>query len=221
MRKGKLVVIEGIDGSGKKTQWRWLVKKFGTVGVDFPRYSQSGPGRLLKDLLAGKHGDWQQTTPYLATLPYVLDQYLWWRNIGKWQLADGKWIIANRYVTSNIHQIYKLKGKQRQEFAKWFWKLVYQELGLPRPDLVMFLDVPPEVAADLAKKRGVKGKIEDDDFVYQQRSFRGFLDMCRKDKTWVRVRCMEGNKLLTKEKISERMGKIWHEKFKSGRSGNF
>src|SRR3989338_2403169 len=100
--RGKLVVIEGIDGSGKKTQWELLLKRLGGVGVDFPRYSQSGVGRLLAELLAGKHGDFQKATPYLATLPFVVDQYLWWREEGRSQMADGRWIVANRYVTSNV-----------------------------------------------------------------------------------------------------------------------
>lgn len=215
-RQGKLIVIEGIDGSGKRTQWRWLVKKLGAVGVDFPRYSRSGVGRLLKDLLAGQYGDFQKTTPYLAVLPYVLDQYLWWRDEGRKQIANGKWLIANRYVTSNVHQIYKLKGKARQEFSRWFWKLAYRELGLPRPDLVLFLDVPPGIALGLAKRRGLGGKLEDADGDYQRRSYEGFLAMCRQDKSWVRVECVERGRLLTRKKISERIGKIWHEKFAAG-----
>jgi dTMP kinase len=211
--KGKLVVIEGIDGSGKRTQWRRLVKKLGAVGVDFPRYNQSGPGRLLKDLLAGKHGDFQQTTPYLAVLPYVVDQYLWWREEGRKQIANGKWLIANRYVTSNVHQIYKLTGKAREKFAAWFWRMVYQELGLPKPDLVMWLDVPPEVSNKLISDK-YKDKSEVDR-EYQAAAYKGYKEMCKQHKNWVRVECMENGRLLTKEKISERMGKIWHEKFKA------
>src|SRR3990167_8239847 len=149
MKQGKLVVIEGIDGSGKKTQWRRLVKKLGAVGVDFPRYKTSIWGKLLKELLTGQHGDWQQLTPYVAVLPYVLDQWDWWQKRGREAVGAGKTVVANRYVTSNIHQIYKLKGRARQEFAKWFWRLAYQELGLPRPDLVLVLDVPPEISNKL------------------------------------------------------------------------
>ena len=214
--RGRLIVIEGIDGSGKKTQWRRLIKRLGAVGVDFPRYSKSGLGKLLKELLAGQHGDFQQITPYLATLPYVLDQYLWWREEGRKQIANGKWLIANRYVTSNVHQIYKLTGKAREKFAAWFWRLAYQELGLPRPDLVLVLDVPPEISYKLQVTSNKRQDKAEKDREYQKSGYLGYQEMCKKDKSWVRVRCVEKNKLLTKEKISERIWEIWHEKFKAG-----
>lgn len=214
MRKGKLVVIEGIDGSGKKTQWRRLVKKLGAVGVDFPRYKTSIWGRLLKELLMGKHGDWQQVTPYVTVLPYVLDQWDWWQKRGRRALEQGKIVVANRYVTSNIHQIYKLEGAARKKFADWFWKLVYQELELPQPDLVMVLGVPPEISSQLIGDKN-KDKAEEDR-EYQQAAYRGYQDMCKQHKNWVWVKCVEKNKLLTKEKISERIWEIWHEKFKAG-----
>lgn len=216
MKRGKLVVIEGIDGSGKKTQWRRLVKRLGAAGVDFPRYKTSMWGRLLIELLAGKQGDFQKSTPYLAVLPYVLDQYDWWQKRGREAMGAGKTVVANRYVTSNIHQIYKLKGGARKKFADWFWRMAYQELGLPRPDLVLVLDVPPEISYKLqvtSNKRQDRAELDQE---YQVAAYRGYQDMCNRHKNWVLVKCMENNKLLTKRQISERIWEIWHEKFKAG-----
>ena len=202
--RGKLVVIEGIDGSGKQTQWQLLVGRLGAVGVDFPRYKQSMVGKLLKKLLLTE--DFQKLTPYVATLPFVLDQYLWWRDEGKRLIEEGKMVVANRYVTSNIHQIYKLTGAARNKFARWFWQLAYQELGLPRPDVVLVLDVKPEVARGLMRTRN--NDQADRDWAYQLAAYRGYQQMCRREKSWVKVACREKNKLLTRPQISDRMIKI-------------
>ena len=208
--QGKLIVIEGIDGSGKRTQWRLLVEKLQAVGVDFPRYKQSMAGKLLKELLLTE--DFQKLTPYLATLPYVIDQYLWWREEGKQQMAQGKWIIANRYVTSNVHQIYKLKGRKRNEFGKWFWKFVYQELGLPKPDLVLVLDVVPQVSTKLQETRNKRRDEADKDYAYQVAAYKGYKDMCGQEKNWVLVPCMDKNRLLTRVEINDRIEKILAKK---------
>ena len=165
---------------------------------------------MCKGLLLGKEGDFQKTTPYLSALPFVVDQYLWWREEGKELIAKGRWVIANRYVTSNVHQIYKLKGKKRQEFGKWFWKFVYQELGLPQPDLVLFLDVAPRVSRELIKKKN-KDKAEGD-WQYQAAAYRGYRQMCRQKKNWALVPCMAKNRLLTKDEIHDRIEKILTQK---------
>ena len=219
-KQGKLIVIEGIDGSGTKTQFELLVKylksrKMAVETVDFPRYKQSVWGKLLKELLAGRLGDFQQVTPYVSVLPYVLDQRDWWQKIGREAMDKGKIILANRYVTSNVHQIYKLKGNKRNKFAKWFWGMVYEELELPRPDLVLVLDVKPVRAARLMKAR--EKDRADENWEYQQAAYQGYKDMCKKHKNWVVVRCVEKGKLLTKKKISERIVKIY-EKFTEGGS---
>lgn len=218
-RQGKLIVVEGIDGSGKRTQWRRLVRYLRqtgrrVIGVDFPRYRQSVWGKLVKELLTGKQGNFQAVTPYLSTLPYVLDQVEWIDRVGRKALQEGKWIVANRYVTSNVHQIHKLTGQEREKFGKWFWRMVYEELGLPRPAAVLVLDVPPALAGKLmgGKKRD---KAERDD-EYQMSAYKGYLAMCREDKTWIRVDCRDRKgKLLTKAEISGRIKQIFHEKFKT------
>ncbi len=222
IKLGRLVVIEGIDGSGKRTQWRLLMgwlKQMGkrVVGVDFPRYKTSVWGKLLKELLAGKHGDFQKLTPYLSTLPYILDQAEWMNRVGKKALGEGKWVVANRYVTSNVHQIYKLQAtsNKRQEFSRWFWKLVYGELGLPQPDLVLWLDVPPEVSYKLQVTSNKRQDKADLDLKYQLAAYRGYKDMCKLHKNWVEVHCVEGGELLTKQEVSGRIRKILHEKFKA------
>ena len=219
-KQGKLIVIEGIDGSGKKTQFELLVKylksrKMAVETVDFPRYKQSVWGKLLKELLAGRLGDFQQVTPYVSVLPYVLDQRDWWQKIGREAMDKGKIILANRYVTSNVHQIYKLKGNKRNKFAKWFWGMVYEELELPRPSLVLVLDVKPVRAAKLMKAR--EKDRADEDWGYQQAAYQGYKQMSKRYQNWVLVKCVEAGKLLTKEKISERIGKIY-EKFTEGGS---
>lgn len=144
-KRGKFIVLEGIDGSGKDTQFRLLQKRFKKEGyrfllADFPRYYDSRWGELVGHFLAGEFGSLKGVSPYLAALPYMLDEYTWTRDIGIPWIEKGGLIISNRYFTSNVHQIAKLKTSSQKKYRDWLWTAGYKDLGILKPDLVIFVD---------------------------------------------------------------------------------
>lgn len=159
-KKGQFIILEGIDGSGKKTQMALLVSWLKEQGipvetVDFPRYQDNAFGELVGRFLNGEFGQLDKVNPYLAVLPYMIDQLLAKPTIEKW-ISQGKTVVANRYFTSNVHQIAKFpKGEEREKFRDWLWRVGWGELGIYKPDLVIVLLVPPIITYKLSlKKRG-------------------------------------------------------------------
>ena len=164
-KKGKFVVIEGIDGSGKTVQYNLLKHRLGAEGYklltpDFPRYYESEWGKLVGRFLTGEFGKLEEVSPYLAVLPYMVDQYTWSRDVGVPWIEKGGLILSNRYFTSNVHQIAKLKTAAQNRFRNWLWPMGYKELGLLRPDLVIFVDTKPEVAKKLNMQKGLRTYIK-------------------------------------------------------------
>ena len=223
MDRGKFVVIEGVDGSGKTTQFNLLKKRLGKekikiIEADFPRYYKSVWGKLLGELLRGKHGDFIGVIPHLTIFPYMVDQYTWSRDVGRSWLMEGGWIISNRYFTSSPHQIAKLKGRKRSEFRKWIWNAGYKELGLLKPDLVLFLDVNPKIAKKLNQfKKGrlyLKGKKNDlaeKDFEHQKAAYSEYIYSVNNFDYWKRVRCTTNGFIETPEVIHARLWNRVHK----------
>lgn len=164
MRKGKLVVIEGVDGTGKKTQFDLLKQRLvqsrrRVAEADFPRYShRSSQG--VRDYLAGEFGEAKNTDPFAASLAYAWDRYHAVHsqkerpNLGD-LLETADILISNRYTQSNIgHQASKINNSQkRQEFIQWLLEFEYGHLKIPKPDLVLLLNMPPEVSWNLKQKQ--------------------------------------------------------------------
>lgn len=164
MRKGKLVVIEGIDGTGKKTQFDLLKQKlvqngYSVAEADFPRCNhRSSQG--VRDYLGGEFGDSKNIDPFAASLAYAWDRYHAVHsqkekpNLGD-LLRTADILISNRYTQSNIgHQASKINSSQgRQEFIQWLLELEYKHLQIPKPDLVLLLNMPPEVSWNLKQKQ--------------------------------------------------------------------
>ena len=126
MKKGKFIVIEGTDGSGKTTQFNLLKRRLKKEGVkllvtDFPRYYESVWGKMVGEFLTGKYGKFDEVHPYLVVLPYMIDQYTWSRDFGKPWLEKGGVILSNRYFTSNVHQIAKMKTRAQKKYRNWLW----------------------------------------------------------------------------------------------------
>lgn len=219
-QKGKFIVIEGIDGCGKTTQFDLLNEKLKSVGkkievVDFPRYYESIWGKMVGNFLKSEYGNFDKTSPHLVVLLYMLDQYTWGRDFGKKILENGKMILSNRYFTSNTHQIAKLKGKKREDFRKWLWTTGYDSLGVLKPDLVVFLDVKPEVAFSLNKNKKsreyLNGRTEDEAekrFYHQKSAYKEYLKTAKQFKYWKIVKCMSGDKIDSQEIIHERIWSI-------------
>lgn len=155
--KGKLIVIEGTDGSGKGTQTKLLIdylkkQKRKVFMADFPQYDKFF-GKLVGRYLDGEFGDIKQVNPYLASLPYALDRASARDEINA-KLKSGSIVISNRYAFSNMaHQSANLPPKERVKYIKWDEELEYNFNKLPREDLVIFLYVPSKFNQALVDKK--------------------------------------------------------------------
>ncbi len=204
MARGKFIVIEGVDGCGKTTQFNLLVerikkeRKKKILVADFPRYYDSVWGRMVGEFLIGRYGKFNDVDPHLVVLPYMIDEYVWTRDIGKPWIENGGIVLSNRFFTSNVHQIAKLKGKARSAFRKWLWPAGYVHLGILKPDEVLFLDVPPEISFRLNKKKqtriylGNKRKkdIAESNYYHQKEAYKEYLKTIKDNKYWKKVKCV-------------------------------
>ncbi len=156
---GKLIVIEGTDGSGKSTQFRLLterLEKEGTVfqKLVFPQYSEPSSA-LIRMYLGGEFGDSpSDVNPYAASSFYAVDRYASYKKVwGSWY-EQGGLVLSDRYTTSNaVHQASKEPAQTRGDFLKWLYEFEYEKLGLPRPDLVLYLDVPTDFTEQMMRRR--------------------------------------------------------------------
>ena len=156
---GKLIVIEGLDGSGKSTQLELLPKNLKAKGIDcktvsFPNYDNPS-STLVKMYLAGEFGKKpNDVNAFAASTFYCVDRYASFKaNWGKFY-NDGGTVIAGRYTTSNaVHQCSKLPEDQWEDFLSWLYDFEYNKVGIPKPDKVIFLDMPVEVSQKLLSKR--------------------------------------------------------------------
>ncbi len=156
---GKLIVLEGTDGSGKSTQFQVLSQRLADQNIPmkhlvFPRYSQPSSA-LIRMYLAGDFGDRpSDVNAYAASAFYAVDRYASYKqDWGQWYEAGGL-VLSDRYTTSNaVHQASKLPPHQRQEFLAWLYQFEYDRLGLPKPNLVLYLDMPTDCTEKLMRSR--------------------------------------------------------------------
>ncbi len=179
---GKLIVIEGLDGSGKSTQLDLLFDNLKKEGIDcktvsFPDYDNPS-STLVKMYLGGEFGKKpNDVNAFAASVFYTVDRYASYKaNWGKYY-ENGGTVVSGRYTTSNaVHQASKLPENEWEEFLNWLYDFEYNKIGIPKPDKVIFLDMPIEVSQKLLSKRynGDENKkdIHECDTEY--------LDRCRK-----------------------------------------
>lgn len=216
--KGKLIVIEGIDGSGKKTQTDLLIKHLKDLGkkvsfFDFPQYYTSFFGNMISRYLKGEFGDTYQVNPYLISVIYAADRWEAKKQINE-ALSRGEIVILNRYSMSNMaHQSVKIPAENRKEYLDWERKMEYDIFEIPREDQVIYLDVPAGVGQKLIGKKGsrdyVGGKkkdIHEKDLNYQISVRKQYLALAKYNTHWCVINCTKNNKILSVEKIHE---KIW------------
>ena len=225
--KSKLIVIDGIDGSGKATQSKLLAQKLRREGrsvrqVEFPQYDKNLFGGLIGEYLRGQFGDFTQMDPRLASVLYAGDRFETKHKIEKW-FDEGAAVIADRYVSANqIHQGGKIKNaRERKAFLKWLDKLEYGVFGLPRPDVTIYLDIP--VALSLAllnassqelkkkKQKYLKGKkdIVESNRRYLEQSRQSALLLAKAGSQWERVSCTdEKGSLLSPQTIHEHIWRV-------------
>ena len=199
--KGKLIVIEGADGSGKATQTALLAKKLKSEGknittLSFPDY-ESDSSALIKMYLNGDFGtDANSVSPYAASLFYAADRYASYKKNWQKLYENGEILIADRYVTSNFaHQGVKVEKNSRADFLNWLADLEYDKLELPKPDIVIFLDMPPEVSLKLVKERAkndAKKDIHEKDEVYLKKVYECYLE-ASKMFGWKKISCAKNN----------------------------
>ena len=156
---GKLIVIEGTDGSGKSTQFRLLTQRLSQEGrtfqkLVFPQYSEPSSA-LIRMYLGGEFGtNPKDVNAYAASVFYAVDRYASYKKVWQQWYEDGGLIVSDRYTTSNaVHQASKEPKEHQGEFLKWLYDLEYNRMGLPKPDLVIYLDVPTDFTEKLMRHR--------------------------------------------------------------------
>ena len=219
--KGKFIVLEGTDGSGKTAQFWQLLKKLKRQKIevrtlDFPRYGKPS-SYFIEQYLSGKYGTWQEVGAYRASLFYALDRFAVSSKVKKW-LEEGKTVISNRYVASNLgHQGAKIRNKLvRQRFFKWVNDLEYNILALPRPDINIFLHVPAKIAYDLVDNKGKreylgnkKRDIHEQDIKHLEQAEKSFLEVVKLFPRQFRIiECVEQDELLSIQEIEDQIWKI-------------
>lgn len=206
--KGKLIIIEaGSDASGKATQTKKLfarlkAEKHNIRKVEYPNY-KSDSSALVKMYLNGEFGyKPEDVNAYAASTFYSVDRYASYMKEWKRYYQNGGIVLADRYTTSNmVHQASKIDDTAEWEkYLDWLWDLEFVKLGLPVPDMVIFLDVPPDITNGLISKRnnkitgGSKKDIHESDSEYLKKTYKNACRIAEK-YGWKRIGCTEGGLL--------------------------
>lgn len=211
---GKLIVIDGTDGSGKTTQLKLLATRLKDEGLaveiaDFPQYNTKSAG-MVEEYLSGKYGNSNEVTPYQASVFYAADRYDASFKIKEW-LKDGKIVLSNRYVSANMgHQGAKISNSlERKVFFNWLNDFEYQLFGIPRPDLSLILHVPASVSFELAKNRaredwqGKTKDIHENDLNHLRLAEETYLEIANTLPGFTLIECAQDGQILEREAISE------------------
>lgn len=222
MKKGKLIVIDGTDGSGKATQAELLIKHLRKDGrrvkvVDFPEYYSNFFGKFVGHCLSEQYYNFVKVHPKIASVLYAADRFESKDKIIKW-LKQGNIVIANRYASANqIHQGGKIANtKKRQAFLEWLAEMEYKVFKIPKPDVVFYLNVPIPVVLKLIKKRNKsqaraylkkKNDVHEKDIKFLENSRKSALWLVKTQKNWVNIECMDKKTLERPEEIHEKIYK--------------
>ncbi len=207
-----LIVLEGVDSSGKATQTallsKHLTQKHDIMQITFPDY-ESDSSALVKMYLSGAFGqDANTVSPYAASVLYAADRYASFKT--KWGafLENGGTVICDRYTTSNmVHQAAKIeKEKDKDAFLEWLYDFEYNKMGLPVPTLVFFLDMPPKYAKQLMENRANKftGEKEKDiherDALHLEKAYNNAVYVAKKNG-WTFISCVKDGQIRTIDDI--------------------
>ena len=207
---GKLIVIEGTDGSGKSTQFRLMSEHLEKDNIAFkhlvfPRYSEESSA-LIRMYLGGQFGKKpSDVNAYAASAFYAVDRFASYKmDWGKWY-EEGGLVLSDRYTTSNaVHQASKEPAEKREEYLHWLYDFEYAKMGLPKPDLVIYLDVPTDFTEKMLRGReqatNTKADIHEQDMQY--------LATCRETGRaaaeyygWTVIQCVKDGSMRTIEDI--------------------
>lgn len=215
--KGKLIVIDGTDGSGKATQVKFLEDRLKKEGykikiVDFPEYYNNFFGKFIGHCLSEQYYNWLNVHPKIASALYAADRWESSKDMRAW-LQAGYIIIANRYVSANqIHQGGKIKSaKKRNEFIKWLNQMEYEVFGIPKPDLTLYLSLPIKIVLELLEKRNSskmlrkylkkKKDVHEADESFMENSIKSALWLAKTQPNWSKINCSEKGEILSREQI--------------------
>ncbi len=219
--KGKLIVIDGTDGSGKHTQVTLLSGRLKREGhmvkiVDFPEYYKNFFGAFIGHCLSEQYYKFLHVHPKIASVLYAADRWESGEGIKKW-LQEGYVVIANRYVSANqIHQGGKIKSaKKRNDFLNWLDKMEYEVFKIPRPDITLYLSLPIKIVLQLLKDRESskmkraylkkKKDVHEADVSHLVNSRNSALWLSKQIPNFVKVECSKGGKILSREEVHEKV----------------
>ena len=217
---GKLIVITGQDGCGKKTQSQLLVGKLKKSGynvetIDFPQYENNFFGKMVGRYLSGEFGDPAKINPYLVSNLYAGDRWESLPQIEYWMNND-KIIVSDRYVGDNfLHQGSKIKDKvKREAFFQWLYYLEFNVFNARQADITFYLDVPLEISLRLLKNKEAKekkdyigGKEDGHENEKHLRETREISEDLIKKFGWIKIGCAEKGDILPKNEISDMLFK--------------
>ena len=207
---GKLIVIEGTDGSGKSTQFRLLSEHLEKENIAFkhlvfPRYQEESSA-LIRMYLGGEFGSKPSDVgAYAASAFYAVDRYASYKmDWGQWY-ENGGIVLSDRYTTSNaVHQASKETGNAREEYLKWLYEFEYDKLGLPRPDLTIYLDVPTDFTEKMLRGREAATNTQAD-IHEQDMAYLATCRQCGREAAeyygWKVIQCVRDGAMRTMEDI--------------------
>ena len=212
MKKGKLVVLEGIDGSGKSSQYRRLCERMEQDGIAynpivFPRYDKESSA-LIRMYLAGEFGTRPgDVNAYTASAFFAVDRFASYSSDWGVIYKNGGLILSDRYTTSNaVHQGCKLSDEELPGFFDWLYDFEHEKLGLPSPDLVLYLDVDLETSLARMERRQADthtgADIHEKDVEYLGRCLRT-AQRAAEHWGWKRIASREGDRLRSMEEIND------------------
>lgn len=216
--RGRLIVVAGTDGSGKRTQTRLLVQRLRHEGreaetISFPQYERSFFGEAAGRYLRGEFGPAETVDPHLASIVFAMDRWEAKGTLEGW-LASGRVVVADRYSSANAaHQAIKIADRQaRARFVAWVDRMEHEVLGLPRPDLTVLLHMPWQTARRLvdckegrAYLQGARRDQHEADETHLERSSNAYLDLARTTPGWTAVECCREDRLLPPDAIAEQV----------------
>lgn len=214
---GKLIVIEGTDGSGKSTQFKKLTERIAAEGIAFqklvfPQYAEPSSA-LIHMYLGGEFGsDPSDVNAYAASAFYAVDRYASYKKTwGAWY-DNGGLILCDRYTTSNaVHQTSKEPAEKRLEYLKWLYEFEYEKMGMPAPDLVIYLDVPTHFSEKMMRHREQETNTKAD--IHEQHL--DYLATCREMGRaaaqyygWQVINCVHDDQMRTIDDIHEEIYRL-------------
>lgn len=218
-QKGKLIVIDGTDGSGKATQVDILMHRLINEGynvrkIDFPEYYKNFFGAFIGHCLSEQYYNFTNIHPKIASVLYAADRWESKEKIEKW-LKKGYIVLADRYVSANqIHQGGKvIDSRKRKDFLRWLDDMEHRVFGIPRPNIVFYLSLPIYITKKLMKNRSKNGEnraylrrkndVAEHDLKYLENSRKSAIKLVSELNNFVKIDCSRDDKILSREEIHE------------------